>query len=146
MSFLSTTLIAIVTFLVGLIIGRVWTKRQISTSELQQQVEQTQNELTQYKQDIASHFATTNALMSQLKHNYEEIVTHVDQTSKMLQRSEAKGDLFPFFSKETTEQLQASLDQLQEEKRNKHTPDSQPQDYSQGSSGLLNADKEKSVG
>lgn len=140
MSILTTVVIALICTIIGFFIGKFWTLRTGAQHELEAQVEKTQTELSQYKQDVASHFETTNQLMAQLKSNYDQVNNHIEETSKLLQKPEVQADLFPFFSKETSEQMQASLEQLQENKRSKVKPDSQPKDYSKGASGLLNAE------
>lgn len=48
----------------------------------------------------------------------------------------------PFFSKETTEQLQASLHQLAEPKVHTNITDAQPMDYAQEHSGIFSGEKE----
>ena len=131
----------IITAIASFFVGTVFTKRQYENDELEKEVEKAKNELEQYKQDVADHLASTDKLVGKMKDNYEQLATHVQQTNKLLLVDNTK-ETMPFFSKETTEQLQASLDQLTEPKTHTPVTDSQPMDYAQNNSGLFSGEKE----
>jgi len=131
----------VITAIASFFVGTVFTKRQYENDELEKEVEKAKNELEQYKQDVADHLANTDKLVGRMKDNYEQLATHVQQTNKLLLVDNTK-ETMPFFSKETTEQLQASLDQLAEPKAHNSITDAQPMDYAQEHSGIFSGKKE----
>lgn len=130
----------VITAIASFFVGTVFTKRQYENDELEKEVEKAKDELEQYKQDVADHLANTDKLVGKMKDNYEQLATHVQQTNKLLLVDNTK-ETMPFFSKETTEQLQASLDQLAEPKTQTTVTDAQPMDYAQNNSGLFSGEK-----
>ena len=131
----------VITAIASFFVGTVFTKRQYENDELEKEVEKAKNELEQYKQDVADHLASTDKLVDKMKDNYEQLATHVQQTNKLLLVDNTK-ETMPFFSKEATEQLQASLDQLAEPKAHANITDAQPTDYAQEHSGIFSGEKE----
>ena len=117
-------------------LGVVLTKRQYEHDELEKEVEKAQLNLEQYKQDVADHLSNTNKLVTKMRDNYEQLVNHVQETNRILLTEQNK-ETIPFFSKETTEQLHASLDKLEKPKSKQESLESQPADYAEGKSGLF---------
>ncbi len=130
----------IVTAVASFFVGSVFTKRQYENDELEKEVENAKATLAQYKQDVADHLSNTDKLVSKMKDNYEQLSDHVRQTNNLLLSDNTK-ESTPFFSKETTEQLQASLDKLEKPKVKPKTLDSQPSDFAQGESGIFAGNK-----
>ena len=95
-------------------LGGWFNKKRNKQEDLEHQVEQAQTELAQYRQDVADHLDNTNKLMSKIKENYEQLLAHSQRSEKLLTARESADLTQPFFSKETTEQLYASLDQRPE--------------------------------
>ncbi|WP_404342470.1 YhcB family protein [Pseudoalteromonas mariniglutinosa] len=126
--------IVVIVAIAAFIIGGFVTKKQFKQDKLEQQVEQANNALEQYRQDVADHLASTSKLVSKMKDNYEQLLNHVDETNKLLLADKKQHASEPFFSKETTEQLQASL---QERQSDRSSADAQPADYVVGTSGLF---------
>lgn len=122
-------------------VGGLFTKKRFKQEELEQQAEKAQNELEQYRQDVADHLDSTNKLINKLKDNYEQLAHHVQQSDHLLLSKKDLDDSQPFFSKETTEQLQASLSQRPERHSSNMVHDSQPADYAAGESGLFRGEK-----
>ena len=117
-------------------LGSIYTKRQYEHDELEKEVEKAQHSLEQYKQDVADHLASTNKLVSKMRDNYEQLVNHVEETNKIL-LTDNRSESMPFFSKETTEHLKASLNSLEKNKTKKEPISSQPADYADGESGIF---------
>jgi uncharacterized membrane-anchored protein YhcB (DUF1043 family) len=69
-----------------------------------------------------------------MKDNYDQLLNHVDETNKLLLADKKQHPNEPFFSKETTEQLQRSLKERQSDRSSAHA---QPADYVSGESGLF---------
>ncbi|SFD30605.1 YhcB family protein [Pseudoalteromonas denitrificans] len=134
----------LITAIASFFVGTVFTKRQYENDELEKEVEKAKSDLEQYKQDVADHLASTDKLVSKMKDNYEQLANHVQQTNKLLLVDNTK-EAMPFFSKETTEQLQASLDQLEEPKAHTNITDAQPMDYAQENSGIFSGTKKEEI-
>ncbi|WP_024599266.1 YhcB family protein [Pseudoalteromonas sp. TAE56] len=123
-------IVAVVAFFIGAFV----TKKQFKQDELKEQAEQAENALEQYRQDVADHLANTGKLVNKLKENYDQLLSHVEETNQVLLEDRNKAPAEPFFSKETTEQLQASL---KERRADRSSAAAQPADYVSGESGLF---------
>ncbi|BDF96405.1 MULTISPECIES: YhcB family protein [Pseudoalteromonas] len=126
--------IIIIVAVAAFFLGAFVTKKQFKQDELEQQAEQAKNALEQYRQDVADHLASTSKLVSKMKDNYDQLLNHVDETNKLLLTDKKQHPAEPFFSKETTEQLQRSLKERQSDRSSAHA---QPSDYVAGTSGLF---------
>ncbi|TMP86144.1 DUF1043 domain-containing protein [Pseudoalteromonas ruthenica] len=122
-------------------VGSWMTKRRFKQGELEEQAQQAQNDLERYRQDVADHLDNTNKLIAKLKENYEQLVNHVQQSDHLLTAKQDVDLSQPFFSKETTEQLHASLSQRPERQPTRSVHDSQPTDYASGESGLFTGEQ-----
>lgn len=127
-------IVAVVTFFIAVFI----TKKQFKHDELEEEVAQAKNALEHYRQDVADHLATTNKLMNKMKENYEQLLSHIAKTNHLLLEDRDPKAEEPFFSKETTEQLQASLKEPQVDRS---SAQAQPADYVSGESGLFAGQK-----
>ena len=76
--------ILIIVAISAFFIGAFVTKKQFKQDELEQQVEQANNALEQYRQDVADHLASTGKLVSKMKDNYDQLLNHVEETNKLL--------------------------------------------------------------
>ncbi|MBH0087589.1 YhcB family protein [Pseudoalteromonas sp. NSLLW218] len=123
-------IVAVVAFFIGAFV----TKKQFKQDELKEQAEQAENALEQYRQDVADHLANTGKLVNKMKENYDQLLSHVEETNQLLLEDRNKAPAEPFFSKETTEQLQASL---KERSSDRSSAAAQPADYVSGESGLF---------
>ncbi|MBQ4798325.1 YhcB family protein [Pseudoalteromonas sp. MMG006] len=126
--------LVVITAVVAFFIGAFVTKKQFKQDELKEQAEQAENALEQYRQDVADHLASTGKLVNKMKDNYDQLLSHVEETNQLLLEDRDKTPAEPFFSKETTEQLQASLKERQCDRSNAQA---QPADYVSGESGLF---------
>ena len=123
-------IVAVVAFFIGAFV----TKKQFKQDELKEQAEQAQSALEQYRQDVADHLANTGKLVNKMKENYDQLLSHVEDTNQLLLEDRNKAPAEPYFSKETTEQLQASL---KERRSDRSSAKAQPADYVSGESGLF---------
>lgn len=142
---MSTTaiVISVITLILGFIGGVVFSRtRMISVEEshsIKQQADEAKSALNNYQAEVSNHLGRTSMLMDQMAETYREVLQHMTETSQVLQKAQQDKDSnMPFFSRETTEALQASLSQLEEPKRKRTKPSEQPRDYSGQPSGLFN--------
>ena len=124
---------------VGIVATRLYCLRQFNQSKLQVELNETKQQLQQYRSDVTEHVETTHQLMSQLHENYEKIARHMAQTKMQLierptfdNRSELN-----YFSADTTAQIRQSIHKLDERRKVKDEPSYQPLDYSSSASGLM---------
>ena len=124
----------VIAAVVAFFIGAFVTKKQFKQDELKEQAEKAENALEQYRQDVADHLANTGKLVNKMKENYDQLLSHVEETNQLLLEDRNKAPAEPYFSKETTEQLQASL---KERRSDRSSAAAQPADYVSGESGLF---------
>ncbi|WP_372811403.1 YhcB family protein [Pseudoalteromonas nigrifaciens] len=134
--------LVIIVAIAAFFIGAFVTKKQFKHDELEEQVEQAKNTLEQYRQDVADHLANTGKLVTKMKDNYDQLLSHVEETNQLLLEDRNKAPAEPFFSKEMTEQLQASLKERRSDRSN---ADAQPADYVSGESGLFAGEAKSST-
>ncbi|KZN37329.1 YhcB family protein [Pseudoalteromonas luteoviolacea] len=125
-------------------LGSQFTKKQFKHEEIEQQAKQAEQNLEQYRQDVADHLANTKKLVGKMQDNYSQLLQHVEETNQLLIEEKRKAPSEPFFSKETTEQLQASLRARPEKRRSEeYAQNNPPMDYAEGESGLFTGDRSK---
>ncbi|MDX3773453.1 YhcB family protein [Chromatiaceae bacterium AAb-1] len=136
--------LALTGLVVGLIIGallaRFLTLKQFNQHKLQQELNESRQQLHQYRQDVSSHIETTNQLMTQLQDNYSKIARHIAQSKMQLVEQPAQFAEEPdlnYLSGDTAEHIRQSLNQLDEKRRIYPSVEQQPRDYSGESSGLM---------
>jgi uncharacterized membrane-anchored protein YhcB (DUF1043 family) len=124
-------------------LGSTWTKKQFKHGELEQQAQQAKHELEQYRQEVADHLASTKKLMSKMQDSYGQLLSHFEETNQVLLTEKPSHPSDPFFSKETTEQLHASLKSRPERRRSDRNSEgvAQPTDYVDGESGLFSGER-----
>ncbi|WP_105167257.1 YhcB family protein [Pseudoalteromonas sp. T1lg23B] len=133
----------VVVAIAAFFIGSVWTKKQFKHGELEQQAQRAKHELEQYRQEVADHLASTKKLMTKMQDSYSQLLNHVEETNQVLLTEKPTHPSEPFFSKETTEQLHASLKSRPERRRKETTNEgaAQPTDYVDGESGLFSGER-----
>ncbi|WP_440054913.1 YhcB family protein [Pseudoalteromonas sp. T1lg65] len=126
-------------------LGTLFTRKQLKQDELEQQVKKAESELEQYRQDVTDHLANTKKLVGKMHDNYQQLVSHVEETNQLLLQEKSSRPTDPFFSKETTEQLQASLKARPEKRRKvESNATDQPTDYAAGETGLFSGSRRES--
>lgn len=128
----------VVGLIVGALISRLISLKQFGQNKLQQELDDSKKQLTQYRQDVSEHIETTNQLMSQLQDNYARIARHVQQSKmQLVEQPISARDEVNFFAADTTQQIKQSLHQMNERRRDTATVTQQPRDYSGEASGLI---------
>lgn len=132
----------------GLIIGaaaaRFYTMRKLNQHKLQQELNESRNQLQQYRQDVSEHLETTNQLMVQLQDNYSKIAKHMAHTKMQLieQPVSTAYDDLSYLSGDTAAQLRQSAGQIDERRRTHTVTEQQPKDYSGEASGLIKGSRD----
>ena len=134
--------------LIGLIIGWVLAyvllrltkdsvKKQIKTEAKLQQV---QTELNNQKQQLEKHFAESANLLKALAQDYQKLYRHVATSSTQFLPELTNNPLFEqnLISAESSENTENNTEKTEEDiKAEKDAP----RDYSEGSSGILKAER-----
>ncbi|NRA82806.1 MAG: YhcB family protein [Gammaproteobacteria bacterium] len=133
--------ISIVTFIIGALLGYFICKIQSNSdqpSEAQEaKNQQLQTELDQYKQDVEQHFSSSADLLNKMAQDYSKIYQHMAQSQQTL-LPDSEPSIAPLFLEETkdkSEQPSFSQRPITEEPT---PPTAQPNDYVQGSHGIIN--------
>jgi uncharacterized protein len=130
--------------IVGAILARLYSLKQFNSHKLQQELDASRQQLSQYRQDVSQHLDVTNQLMTQLQDNYSRIARHVQQSKMQLveQPPVTKNSDLNYLSTDTAAHIKQSLHQIDEKRRVYSAVDEQPRDYSGEASGLI---KERKV-
>lgn len=125
--------------IVGAIIARLLTLRQLNQHKLKLELEESQTQLQQYRQDVSAHLETTNQLMTQLQDNYARIARHIaDSKMQLVERpTESVKQDINYLSGDTAAYIRQSLNQIDEKRRVYSSAEQQPLDYSGEASGLI---------
>ncbi|WP_333607129.1 YhcB family protein [Arsukibacterium sp.] len=128
---------------VGLVVGagvtRWFSLRQFNQHQLQLALDESQQQLSQYRQEVSAHLETSHQLMSQLHDNYERIARHMQQSKMQLVEQPlqpVKSDL-NYLSSDTASHIKQSLHQIDEKRRVYSAVEQQPKDYAGYASGLI---------
>ncbi|WP_273023229.1 YhcB family protein [Rheinheimera sp.] len=125
--------------IIGAVAARLITLRQLNQHKLQLQLDESQAQLVQYREDVSSHLETTNQLMTQLQDNYARIARHIaDSKMQLVERPtvSVKQDI-NYLSGDTAAYIRQSLNQIDEKRRVYSSAEQQPRDYSGEASGLI---------
>jgi len=138
-----TVIIGLVILFVGIVIGFVANKFTGSSSqenqELAEKLNQGEQNLQQYKADVADHLESSAKLLEQMHTTCKDAMQQMAQSTKLLQEATPEeGAAMPFFSQETQEQLAQTV-QLRSSSANKKDIEitEAPLDYSGNPSGLF---------
>lgn len=123
----------------GALLGRIITLKQFNKDKLQQELDESQQQLQQYREDVSTHLETTNQLMTQLQDNYARIARHIaDSKMQLVERpAEPKPTDLNYLSGDTAAYIRNSLHQIDEKRRVYSPSDQQPRDYSAEASGII---------
>ena len=141
--------VGIISLVIGGLIG-FFTNKVLSASaqenrKLIEQTNQTEKELSTYKQDVAEHLDKSAKLLEQMDNTCQSAMKQMEQSSKLLKQvTPSETNEMPFFSQETQDQLAQTVS-LRHQKRDEELAITQaPLDYSGNPSGLFD-DKKQSV-
>ncbi|MDX5406125.1 MAG: YhcB family protein [Chromatiaceae bacterium] len=125
--------------IIGAILARIITLRQLDQHKLKLELAESQAQLEQYRQDVSTHLETTNQLMTQLQDNYARIARHIaDSRMQLVERpTESVKQDINYLSGDTAAYIRQSLHQIDEKRRVYSTAEQQPRDYSGEASGLI---------
>ncbi|EKE71474.1 YhcB family protein [Gallaecimonas xiamenensis] len=79
MSIINYAICFVVGIVVGLVIGRLRGTTPLGEDKLRQELEQTQLDLEQYKEDVKDHFEESAEMMKQLAKDYDRLARHVSE-------------------------------------------------------------------
>lgn len=120
---------ALIGLVVGLIIGaiamRFGNSKLRQQQSLQYELEKSKKELTEYREELVSHFARSAELLDNMANDYRQFYQHMAKSSSNL-LPDVSAEANPFLAR--LNESEASNDQ---------TPVQMPRDYSEGASGLL---------
>lgn len=136
--------IALIWLVAGIVIGaiasRIFSLRQFNQHKLQLELDESRQQLQQYRSDVSSHLDTTHQLMAQLQDNYEKIARHMARTKmQLIERPGFAQDTdLNYLSSDTAEHIRLSGSQIDDKRRKKVQPQAeQPLDYAGHSSGIM---------
>ena len=143
MIILGYLLVAVVALAIGFVGGKLYTEKNLNTAELQQQVDDTQQQMDKYREDVSANLAVTQNLMSEMKQNYDKIVEQMNQANKLLEQPRVIDTNIQYFGSDATEQFLAQHNTIADSSTLKNEQiQAQPSDYSDTGSGLFdNKDK-----
>lgn len=143
MTAITMIIVALVALAAGFVGGKMYTEKTLQQAELKQQIEDSQQQMEQYKSEVSSHLVVTQHLMDEMKTNYDNITTQLAKTTRLLETPrEADKDNISYFANDTTAQLLSASINNEFEKRESTQLDSQPSDYSDSASGLFSQGKD----
>jgi len=146
-----TVTFALAWLIAGLVVGIVATRfycmRQFNQNKLQLELNETKQQLQQYRADVTEHIDTTHQLMNQLHEHYDKIARHMAQTKKQLIERpgfEPRSDV-NYFAGDTAAQIRQSIHKLDERRKVNDQASHQPLDYSADASGLMRSHTERTA-
>jgi hypothetical protein len=133
--------------LLGFIVSKQLSASSQEHKKLAEQANQSENNLAQYRLDVAEHLDQSTQLLTQMNESCQKAMLQMEQSTKLLQQATpTEQEAMPFFAKETQEQLAqtANLRHNREEKTINEQLTQAPLDYSGNPSGLFD-DKKQNV-
>jgi len=123
--------------IVGFFMARYWLSGHSDEAQLTEQVSETKQQLADYRQEVAEHLATAQALVGQLEETQDKLKAYLHHSSDLLQREHEQPSL-PFFAEDTMRELRMA-NQMKAEKRRSDdkVANDMPRDYSDKKSGLF---------
>ena len=144
MMILGYLIVAVVALAIGFIGGKMYTEKSLNAADLQQQVDDSKQQMDKYREDVSANLAVTQSLMSEMKQNYDKIVEQMDQANKLLEQPRVIDTNIQYFGSDATEQFLAQHNNIADSKSQKQEQiQAQPSDYTDGSSGLFDNSGEK---
>ncbi|RWU11154.1 DUF1043 family protein [Pseudidiomarina gelatinasegens] len=137
MSWIIGILLVVAGAIVGFFAARYWLAEHSDEAELNDQVTQTKQQLADYRQEVAEHLATAQALVGQLEETQDKLKAYLHHSADLLQREQEQPSL-PFFAEDTMRELRMA-NKINSEKRKSDdkAASDMPRDYSDKKSGLF---------
>lgn len=114
-------------FLIGLVVTWLMLRDNAQHKDLKKALEKSQNELEQYRQELAEHFSGSADLLDNISRDYSKLYNHMAKSSSDLMPDQLEQDN-PFSKR------MVQIAKLTSQTTN---PQKQPLDYSDTPSGLL---------
>lgn len=120
-------------FILGAVVMRFGNSKLRQQKALQEELDQSKNELEVYRQELVSHFARSADLLKSMANDYHQLHQHmVNSSNKLLSKTSLPESPFEYRLGELDD------DVLTAKPENSDAP---PRDYSNGASGLLRPDR-----
>ncbi|MDG6894643.1 YhcB family protein [Volucribacter amazonae] len=138
------------TALIGLVIGVILgylilrftkgsVKKQVQTET---ELKQLKNQVATQQQELEKHFAESAELLKNFAQDYQKLYQHFAKTSATLMpETENKALFTPNLLPENAQDEKTELEVITPETSLANHKDNPPKDYSEGSSGILKAEK-----
>ncbi|MBL4910260.1 MAG: YhcB family protein [Alteromonadaceae bacterium] len=148
--------IGFITFIIGAIMGYVGRRFLTSSTNKEQDLEtkinQSEQALSQYKQDVAEHLEQSADLLTQMNKTCQKAMQQMEESTQLLKKATPiEPTAMPFFSAETHQQLAETATKRHPKRQEDETANISPAalvqpplDYSDGPSGLF-IDQKQSV-
>lgn len=121
----------------GFVFGQFWKAKEQNENTFKKQVETTKQELDSYKEEMTRHLDTTADIMSNIRQNYDNMMSQIEATNALLSKQFSSEKSMPFFSPETEKQLFKASITNPEQRSEESQLSEQPKDYSVQSSGVF---------
>ena len=136
MSIIIALITGVICLGLGFVAGKLYTEKSLDKAEMQAQIDESKQQMEQYKEDVAANLAVTQKLMADLKANYDTLAKQMNATTRLLE-SPRSGENVAYFGPNTKE-LAATSHVRDDRRRKPEAIEAQPTDYSDGTSGLFN--------
>lgn len=142
MSWIIGILLVVAGAIIGFFVAR-YMQSGGHSGDLEQQVKQSQQHLSDYQREVAEHFATANAMVAQLADSQQRLQSYLQQSAELLEKNSSQSD-FPFFAEDTLKQLRVANAIHNDSRTGQNTSINGdiPRDYSDGPSGLFTCREE----
>ncbi|MDP2560689.1 YhcB family protein [Psychrobium sp. 1_MG-2023] len=130
----------------GFVIAKITTSSSTDSS-LEAKNQQLEAELSQYKQDVEQHFAASADLLGNMAQEYSKVYQHMAQAQQSLLPDSELTIKIPFNDAKETSVVQDAIEEVELEVQAKtessqvNNESEQPNDYVDGSHGIINADE-----
>ena len=135
-------IIILAAFIVGVVIGLVLHyfggRKQLATIKAERELEQTKNEFQQYQLQVGSHIAKTADLLDKIQDDFQQMQSHVFQSSQYLNLDSDKQSVLqpsshfitsPGRSLSSQQPKPVIPNDIQDDKTAEPTKPNQPKDY-----------------
>lgn len=121
-------IICVASLVIGFLVGRMTHKNAKNADSLRKELDKTKSELASYKQEMVAHFSNSADILDKMARDYRQLYDYMAKSSAhILSNTDINKTPFP------------ALTTLTDIDSNKPKYEAPPRDYSEGASGLFNA-------
>lgn len=131
MDWINALILVVSGFFIGLLVAWFMLRDNAQHKDLKKALEKSQNELEQYRQELAEHFAGSADLLDNISRDYSKLYSHMAKSSSDLMPNQPEQDN-PFSNR---------MIQIPKLAAEPQDIPKQPLDYSDSPSGLLKDNK-----